>query len=539
MLEWNLGFHLELAAHLHEAHGWDFVYWVGDGPVFGRAVEERFPGIVFHDTVDARFGRPPRALADLVPRVFDEGLAHALAYHETLALKMMDRIDVQESFGYHERARLYQRLVGWWVALLDRIDPDVLVAPTPPHVHYDYLAYALCRLRGVRTAMFENGSIPGLLLPVRRFEDGFPEVASAARRLRDDDDGTSEVELGVKTAETLARARGGYVVPHHWAPFRSDEPPALEDPSEPGRLGRMLSRLAGSPGLHALAERAARHRIPLARRLAAAGRRPPSQPVPGARPISGFYHGRFVAAGEATAEEDARHALWVRERMLELRRAYDRVAAPVDLSASYVYLPLHVQPERSTSPNGGIYDHTELLIETVARSLPPGWLLYVKEHPSQLAPWQTGERGRRLGDYARFAAIPGVRLVPLDTKPFDLIDRARAVATVTGTSGWEAIARGVPVLCFGIAWYQGCDGVFDVRRSEDLTAAIESIAAGARPTPRGVALFLKAVESVAIRAFIDEAEREVAQVSDEENVRALSRALVRMVTEEGGEPTAG
>jgi len=513
VLEWNLGFHLDLAAHLREAHGWDFVYWVGDGPVFGRAVEERFPGIVFHDTVDARFGRPPRALADLAPRSLDEGLAHALAYHETLAVKMMDRIDAEESFDYHERARLYQRLVGWWSAVLDRIDPDVLVAPTPPHVHYDYLAYALCRLRGVRTVMFENGSIPGLLLPVRRFEDGFPEVASAYRRLRDGDDGTSEVALGAKTAEYLASARGGYVVPHHWAPFRSDEAPSSLDPKEPGRLRRMLSRFAG--------------------------RRPSPQPVPGARPISGFYHGRFVAAGEATADEDARHASWVRERMRELRRTYDRVATPVDLSASYVYLPLHVQPERSTSPNGGIYDHTELLIETVARSLPPGWLLYVKEHPSQLAPWQTGERGRRLADYARFSAIPGVRLVPFDTKPFDLIDRARAVATVTGTSGWEAIARGVPVLCFGIAWYQGCDGVFDVRRSEDLSAAIESIAAGARPTPRGVALFLKAVESVAIRAFIDEAERGVAQVSDEENVRALARALVRMATPEDDAPPGG
>ena len=33
-----------------------------------------------------------------------------------------------------------------------------------------------------------------------------------------------------------------------------------------------------------------------------------------------------------------------------------------------------------------------------------------------------------------------------------LIDKCKAVATITGTSGWEALIRGKPVLHFGYPW---------------------------------------------------------------------------------------
>jgi Capsule polysaccharide biosynthesis protein len=518
-LEWNLPFHIDMAARLAERHGWDFVYWVGDGPVFGRAVEARFPGIIFHDTVDARFGRPPPALADLVPLPFDEELAQALAYEQTLALKMMDRIELEDSFSYHDRVRLFHRMVAWWSALLDRVEPDVMIIPTAPHVHYDYIVYALCRRRGIRTAMFENASVPGLLLPTPTFEDGFPDVITAYRRLPATAGG-GDVALSPRTQQYFEKTRGIYVLPHDVARFRK-----IHRPHEQRRVALPWHLF------HKLEKIVHVNRYPTYLRvLRDELKRLLFRPVPNARRIGGHYHGRFLAVGEATYAQDVRHGKWVSRRLADLRREHDRHVMPVDFSEPYVYLPLHVQPERSTSPNGGIYDHIELMIEAIARSLPPGWLVYVKEHPSQLSPWQAGERGRRVSDYAVMTALQNVRLVPLDTKPFDLIDNARAVATVTGTSGWEAIARGVPVLCFGIAWYQGCDGVFDVRRLDDLPAALEAIQKGAKPDLHRVRLFLQAVETVGIAAFIDEEAREVSQLSDADNVIALSEGLSMMVS---------
>ncbi|MCC6642343.1 MAG: hypothetical protein IT386_14380, partial [Deltaproteobacteria bacterium] len=476
-LEWNLPFHVDVAVLVAERHGWDFVYWVGDGPAFGRLVEARFPGIVFHDTVDARLGRPPAVLADLVPRPFDEAMAEALAYEQTLALKMMDRIELEESFSYHDRVRLFHRLAAWWSALLDRFEPDVAIFPTAPHVHYDYVAYALCRRRGIRTAMFENGSIPGLLLSTPRFEEGFPDLVATYRDLlASASDG--DAVLSERVQKYLDRTRGGYVFPRDVG--RVSEAPPAQETTTAARRPRWsdlvkLGRLDRYPEYLRRVVRRSEPRDPA--------------PRPTGRRIAGHYHGRFLVVGEASDEEEARHAIWVSQRLAELRAEYEGRVTPAELSAPYVYLPLHVQPERSTAPNGGIYDHCELMIEAVARLVPSDWLVLVKEHPSLFRPWQVGERGRRLSDYARMAALSNVRLIPLETNPFALVDGARAVATVTVTTGWEAIARGVPVLCFGTAWYQGCDGVFDARRLEGLRVGIEAIVSGARPDERKVRWF--------------------------------------------------
>jgi hypothetical protein len=520
-LEWNLPFHIDMAGYLTEWYGWEFVYWVGDGSAFGQALQARFPDIVFHDTVDARFGRPQAALAHLVPQPFDEELAQALAYEQTLALKMMDRIELEESFSYHERVRLFHRMVAWWSALLDYIKPDVMIIPTAPHVHYDYIVYALCRRRGIRTAMFENGSIPGLLLKVSTFEQGFPDVMAAYRQLLATAN-EGEVTLSPQAQQYLERTCGTYVLPHDVARFRR-----IYSANQQGRGGlprHLLRKFGKIAHIDRYPAYLAKFRYELKRSF--------YRPVSGARRISGHYHGRFLVVGEAKYNEDVQHAKWVSERLTSLRREYERHVAPADFSKPYVYAPLHVQPERSTSPNGGIYDHAVLMIEMVARSVPTSWFVYVKEHPSQLAPWQVGERGRRVSDYAAMTALPNVRLVPLDTNPFDLIDNARAVASITGTSGWEAIARGIPVLCFGIAWYQGCDGVFDSRRMADLSAAIRAILRGFKPDPRRVRLFLKAIEMVAIGGFLDEEGREVAQVGDRENLTALAEALVSIASYE-------
>ena len=125
----------------------------------------------------------------------------------------------------------------------------------------------------------------------------------------------------------------------------------------------------------------------------------------------------------------------------------------VDLTQNYVYIPLHNQPEMSASSLGWRYRDQMLMIEAVARSLPEGWRVYVKENPRQ------GAYARGPFFFHRLSRIPQAKWVPSSTSSHALVANAKAVATVAGTAGWEGLLSGVPAVTFGGAWYRSLPGV--------------------------------------------------------------------------------
>lgn len=108
----------------------------------------------------------------------------------------------------------------------------------------------------------------------------------------------------------------------------------------------------------------------------------------------------------------------------------------------YVVYPIHFQPEASTLVQAPMYLDQAALIQDIARSLPIGFRLYVKEH--------VANRGRRpLSFYAALRAIPSVRLLGPDVDTWTLIQNSSAIAVITGTMGWEGVLFGKPVITFG------------------------------------------------------------------------------------------
>ncbi len=134
--------------------------------------------------------------------------------------------------------------------------------------------------------------------------------------------------------------------------------------------------------------------------------------------------------------------------------------ADVDLDVPFVYVPLHNQPEMSTSSLGGIYRDQVLMIEHLAQRLPSGWRIYVKENPRQAG----YARGPMF--FHRLGRIEAVQYVPSNTNTHALSSKAKFVATVSGTAGWEAIRKGRPAVVFGNSWYKSLPGCF--RWSDDL-----------------------------------------------------------------------
>jgi hypothetical protein len=140
----------------------------------------------------------------------------------------------------------------------------------------------------------------------------------------------------------------------------------------------------------------------------------------------------------------------------------------IDLDRKYVYFPLHLQPELTTSALGGIYVDQLLALERLSEILPLDWLVYVKENPKQT------EMQRDAGFFQRMARLKNVILVPMESDSLALIRASQFVATITGTAGWEAISLGKKALIFGACWYQHLPGVFRYTPSLTLNEIMSS-----------------------------------------------------------------
>jgi hypothetical protein len=207
-----------------------------------------------------------------------------------------------------------------------------------------------------------------------------------------------------------------------------------------------------------------------------------------------------------------------------LRRLTRELASRPPSGVPYVLLALHFQPERAIVPMAGSFCDQTLIVDMLARSLPDGWRLVVKEHPWQLVPFGRGELGRSAGFYRRITEHPNVVFVAGDAQTEDLLLGARAVATATGSIGWQAIARHIPALVFGAAWYADAPGVFRITDHASLHRAFDRIQQPGAVPANAAERMLAALESVAVPGVL-EPDIEAGGLSASDAAGAMADAL--------------
>jgi hypothetical protein len=166
--------------------------------------------------------------------------------------------------------------------------------------------------------------------------------------------------------------------------------------------------------------------------------------------------------------------LW---KLIKLNVHYNKIAnRSLSLEDNYVFIGLHMQPEKTSQPMGGEFDNQLMMIKVLADSVPEGWKVFVKEHPNQFNVRKVPNRHYR--DklfYECLQQLKNVELVPLEIDSEDLIQNAKMVATLTGTLGWEAITKNIPALVFGNTYYMACRAARKITSVETCKQAIEEL----------------------------------------------------------------
>lgn len=398
------------------------VYWIG-----GNCENIQKDGVFFHDVWKAF------ALEGCLPgwenqaEVFDVDNIKRIEYYNYL--KILDRVDYG-GFSFSQRDDLFKRQLSYWTFVLKSRAIDLVFFSNTPHLPHDYPLYLCARLLGIKVLMFNASSLPGWYYLTT--EIGGKAIASGDGSVHE---------------TTMAQLERDAITPFL---FSSHEEPwyMKQQAKEQTSLVRRLTASTVGAACQAVV-------IGLYRWLFKRYEYRASFYVSGKIGSFKFYDGLYKSR-ELGVLEVARLKSTGQKRKKAMQLEYQRISKAIDPHeiGPYVYFALHYQPELTTTPLGGDASDQFYLVRAVSRSLPRGYKLVVKEHPSQFARVTYGEQGRSIGGWELISKLDNVVICDFGVPSIALIRAASAVLTVTGTAGWEAMVNGKPCLHFGAAWYQ-------------------------------------------------------------------------------------
>jgi len=424
--------------------GHEIIYWTARKVLKEDA--EEMPGTILHDHWDAWIGIPPKELADSKFDPPEAELIKKMSSAEAIIMTMMNKHF--EGMCVDERKHFYYNNLRYWHGALNKIKPDLILMDGPPHPDYCYLVFELARLLKINTLIFEHTWVSGRLV-------WYNDICQGSVALSEEMEKNKNKKF---TLDDLSEDLRQYVK------FNTNG----DNDTTPSYLKE--ARKKNSFG----------NRIILKMKIIG-------------KSLKDFTFPKKVAVYFKK--------LLINNIQKEYRCLQD---FHPDLSKNFIYAPLQYQPECSTSPMGGIFVDQILMIQILAATVPEGWLVYVKEHPAQWMSFGLNYTDYRYpGYYKKIAEIKNVRLVPVGMDTFSLIKKSQAVATATGTAGWEALLRQKPALVFGNAWYKDCPGSWRISGPTSCRQAIKEIENGNLPDYQSLINYLKCFELASVRYHIE------------------------------------
>ena len=125
----------------------------------------------------------------------------------------------------------------------------------------------------------------------------------------------------------------------------------------------------------------------------------------------------------------------------------------------FVIFALHNQPEKTTQPEGLLFDNQINALRYIRKILPEDITLIVKEHPKQLNPLsgdirQINSRTKKF--YEDIIKLKNTFLIPIDMSLEEIDKNSLLNITISGTYAWESILKQIPAITFGLTWHSSC-----------------------------------------------------------------------------------
>ena len=447
--------------YLHKTYGWE--------PVLILAKEhtrpwyqENYKDVVFADIMELRLGRFDYGKRPPVP-IDKEILANLSCYERSCYSDHLMEDSNGWNFSFVERRQFYFEMLRYWNTVIQHLKPDIFVSWSWPHTIPDYVLYLLCK---------HHYNIPTVFSDCTPYLENYSachdELENLPSIFEEVYNSTQHLELTDETKKYLANIRANVSKdPKHITEFN---------------IAYKYSYLRTIFDLI--------KKIPFAFK----------------KQTIAFKHNRYPWGSPKSQMNYLDYDLWRLQVMIKnefLYKLYSSYTKEMDFNKKYILFPASYQPEATTCPQGGAYDDLFLVLDLLSASVPKDWLIYYKEYPKRhLQTYHKLSLYRNKQYYERIASLKNVQMIPEDMNTSELIDHAQAVATVTGTVGWEAVVRGKPVLIFGSVWYGGCKSIFKIETYQDCLEAINKIRNGYKPDQVDVERYAAAIEQSSHKLFI-------------------------------------
>ncbi len=437
---------IKVAKTLKENHGLIPMNWIGfqyDNSEI--IVKEAFPDCNYYPRLDLWKGIFPEEIEEnweIAP--IDIDFLREFSSYELQAITMMDRMDTdQHSFSFRERQRLFRNNIKKWSVFLKIHKPDLLIGAIVPHRAYDYPLYLLCKHLGIPFLFFKNSNFLGRLVIAKDIYSITDKVAKDYKK-----------HLSLKlTKDALVTGLDSDIL----AGYQKVQ--ADYSVAEPGYMKRHIKRDKQESNIIRLILRFSKLLSQSEYRNKHLGKE--AYLVKGI-PSHLKIKGRSIEESQMSLFGHFKRKRKGISMKKKLKKHYLSKTTIPDYNDKYVFLPLHYQPEMTSNPSGDIFVDQLLCVDVLASNLPKDYKIYVKEHPSQFFAHTAGHTSRIKEFYDDLLRYKNVRLLPLDSNPFQLMKGSKAVATITGTAGWEAMVLKKPVIIFGLSWYENYEGVLKI-----------------------------------------------------------------------------